>query len=865
MLTEIVSRRAYRLLLMVALLGVGVISVHAQAANSTIPLPPKNPSGRETGDQTRPTGTPGIPGVGIRISITPRSGGSLISQEYYNLVSRLARCLKMPERTPDECALKVQNLTATFTLKDRLKSTTGVSKSARFFWNTETGLEATGGYPVQKGGTSAGTMPKHGYRPHLLDLYANWKAASLADDAAAKKHFYTEVLAAFPLVNAGARPYIYKSPVIYALVADAALHLDERVEQTFLLWQQFDADAIKNAHLRATDPNLEKKKNAWLLQQLKMDLKVDPPTMECNSTVTDAIARAICDDAQRVKAQLAQAVQESIVFADLAFDQHDLAQAPIITGTYVGLPAEGKPAQLPLTLWVENDAGEVIGDRHDVQPGEGFTLVLNNIGEQNGVARIHWSLREEKLAAFLQLPVNNRAPGDGFPYAGAIQAEERFLVRFRAKGGQPDAWAAVSGTKDARNRETIGIRYDWNSSTMKTAFAWRIYRVEEGKRQEPSVLQQTENAPKGELTIPAGTLARGNYVLTVQQDTRKTDPADFAECFAFRVTSPAVALVIGVTDYYSSALNHPCDDAVSIVARLKAASYADEDIIWIYGQHDRNNKQGVLIAHGLGKSLANLDSIQGKAIEPLAEQPDTVVIDNAYVTPDVMSLARLAFANLIADRKPIHALFFYAGHGSSKQEKGSIADVLVSARPPGVPIWDEDLYLNQFTEIKALLAPQAQQTTQVPPVFVSIVDACRPSVAGVDASGLASRLEAGMQDNVLLLPLYSAALGEISFETGARGDEILYQDQPVPHGLFTFALLQGFDKAAGNYAVKIVLPLTIDVMNDLVSKVNDFTAPTRGPNIPGSTQTITVGKKKLKDRLAMDDLENLILQIPLIY
>jgi hypothetical protein len=777
----------------------------------------------------------------------------------------MARCLKLPEATPEERALKVQNLTVSYTLKDRLPSTNGVSKSARFIWNTLNGQEAKGGYPVQLGGGSAGTVPRKGYRPHLLDLYANWKAASLAADPAVQTHYYKEVLAALPPINTNDRiPYIYKSPVVYALAADAHWHLGDRVEQAFLLWQQLDEEAIKKAGLRANDKDLERKKNAYLLNQLRMDLKVDPQNQECNSTVTDAIARALFADALQVRTRLAQAVQASIIFAGVTIDQRDLGQPPTITGTYAGLPAAGMAVRLPLTLWAENEAGEVIGDRRDVQPGDAFSLLLNNIGADNGVARVCWSLREDALAALLQIPVKNRVEED-FQYIGAVQAEERFRVRFRAKGGQSDAWAAASGAREARNREAIGIRYDWNSSTMKAPFAWRVYRFEDGRQQEPPVVQQTEAAPSGTLTIPAGTLARGSYVVTVQQDSRKTDPADFTVGYTFRVTSPAVALVIGVADYYSAALNHPGDDAEAIVARLKAADYASEDIIWVYGERDRDNKRGRLVAHGLGRSLASLDSIQGKKILPLEGEPDTVIVDNAYVTPDVMELAKRTYANLITDRRPIHALFFYAGHGTSEQEKGSIADVLVSARPPEVPGWDKDLYLNQFTELKGLLATQAQQGRAQPPTFVSIMDACRPSVAGIEAKGLGSRLVAGVQDSVLLLPVYSAALGEISFETGAKGDEILYQNQPVPHGLFTFSLLQGFDKAAGNYAVKSVLPMTVDVMKELMAKVNELNVRTRGPEAAFTTQTVTVGKLKLESGQAVNALGDLVLQVPLIY
>jgi|GEM_PF-2297890 len=847
MFTEIISRRLYCYAMLLALLGAGSLSARAQ----------------NNEPESAPRGGGGGPRIGISINLT--SGSSVTASTYYNLVGRMARCLKLPEKTPEERELKVGNLTDTYTFKDRLPSKNGVGKTARFIWNTMNGQEAKGGYPVQRGGGSAGTVPRKGYRPHLLDLYANWKAANLAADQAAKTHYYKEVLAALPPINTNDRiPYIYKSPIVYALVADANWRLGERVEQSFLLWRQLDEETIKNAKLRADDKNLERKKNNFLLNQLRMDLKVDPQNQECNSTVTDAIARAIFADAQLIKGEMAQAVQASIAFSEVALDQRDLAQPPVITGVYAGAPAEGMAVRLPLTLWAEDEAGTVIGDRRDVQPGDGFTLVLNNIGAENGVARVCWALREDALATLLQIPVTNRM-ADGFAYIGAVQAEERFRVRFRAKGGQADAWAAVSGAREARNRDAIAIRYDWNSSTMKSPFAWRINRVEDGNMQPAAVFQHTETAPSGTLTVPAGTLNRGSYILTVQQDTRKAEPVDFAAVFTFRVTSPAVALVIGVADYYSAALNHPGDDASAIVAHLKAADYTDEDIIWVYGERDRDNKRGRLIAHGLGKSLATLDSIVGKKVQALDGSPDTVVVDNAYVTPDVMELARRTFANIIIDRRPIHALFFYAGHGTSEQDKGSIADVLVSARPPEVPGWDKDLYLNQFTELKGLLATQAQQGMAIPPTFVSIMDACRPSVAGVEAKGLGSRLTAGVQDDVLLLPVYSAALGEISFETGAKGDEILYQNQPVPHGLFTFSLLRGLDRAGGNYAVKSVLPLTVDVMKELMTQVNELNARRRGPEAASTTQTVTIGKVKLDSGQAVSALGDLVLQVPLIY
>jgi len=846
MLTIFINRRGYRLLVLLALLSAGGLSAYAQTK------------------QTGRTPTTRLPLPVLQLSFRVQSS-SVTASTYYNLVGRMSRCLKLPETTPEERALKAQNLTTTYTFQDRLPSTNGVSKIARFIWNTQTGQEAKGGYPVQMGGGSAGTVPRKGYRPHLLDLYANWKAASLSTDPAMQSHYYKEVLAAMPPINMGDRtPYIYKSPIVYALVADAYWHLGERTEQAFLLWRQFDDEAIRNARLRTNDPNLERKEYDYLLRQLMTDLKVDPQNMECNSTVTDAIARAMLADAQQVKVRLAQAVLASIAFTGVALDQLDLAQPPTITGAYTGMPTEGTAVRLPLTLWAENEAGVVVGDRRDVQPGERFSLVLNNTGADNGVAHVCWALREEALATLLHVPITNRV-AQGFAYVGAVQAEERFRVRFRAKGGQPDAWAAASGTAEARNRDAIGIRYDWNSSTMKSPFAWRVYRTEGGARAANPLLQQTEAAPSGTLTIPAGTLPRGNYVLTVQQDTRKAEPVDFAEGFAFRVTTPAVALVVGVTDYYSAALNHPCDDAESIVARLRAAGYGNEDIIWVYGKRNRDLRHGQLVAHGLGKSLATLDSIQGKTPQALAGEQDTVVVDDAYVTPDVMELAKRTFENLILDRRPIHALFFYAGHGTSEEDKGSIADVLVSARPPEVPGWDKDLYLNQFTELKGLLASQAQQGMPIPPTFVSIMDACRPSVAGIEAKGLGSRLVAEVQDKVLLLPVYSAALGEISFETGAKGDEILYDNNPVPHGLFTFALLQGFDKAGGSYALKDVLPSTVGVMKQLMTEVNELTARTRGPEAMFTTQTITIGKVKLDNAQEVKILGDLILKAPLIY
>ena len=319
---------------------------------------------------------------------------------YHNLVSRLARCLKMPEATPEQRALKIKNLTDTYTFADRLASTSGVSKRARELWNSITGQETVSGIPRQAVGGSAGTLPRRGYRPRLLDLYANWKAASLTENAAAQRHFYTEMLVALPSVNPKGRiPYPYKSPLVYALVADARWRLNDRAEETFLNWQQYDSEA--------------RKRKTPALRQLQLELKVDPPSGECNTPVTDEIARLIADDAGRVKAQLAAAVPASVVLNVMAFVQREAGGAPVITGTY-----DGTAGRLPLTLWAENEAGEIIGSRQEVQPGDRFTLALDRIGAQPGVVHLCWGLRQDSLAVFLQIPAKNRVPGEGFPYQG---------------------------------------------------------------------------------------------------------------------------------------------------------------------------------------------------------------------------------------------------------------------------------------------------------------------------------------------------------------------------------------------------------------------------------------------------------------
>jgi len=318
---------------------------------------------------------------------------------YHNLVGRLARCLKLPEATPEERALKIKNLTETYTFADRLASTSGVSKRAREMWNSNTGQETFGGIPRQAVGGSAGTLPRRGYRPRLLDLYANWKAANLTENGVPQQHFYTEMLMALPPVNPkGGIPYPYTSPIVYALVADARWHLGDRVEETLLTWQQYDGEA--------------KKRKTTALRQLQLEMKVDPPSGECNTPVTDRIARMIADDAGRVKAQLAAAVPASVVFTGVTLAQP--GGALIITGTY-----DAAAGRLPLALWAENDAGETIGSRQEVQPGDRFSVALDKIGAQPGVAHLCWGLRQDALATFLQLPVKNRVPGEGFPYAGA--------------------------------------------------------------------------------------------------------------------------------------------------------------------------------------------------------------------------------------------------------------------------------------------------------------------------------------------------------------------------------------------------------------------------------------------------------------
>ncbi|MHB0937066.1 MAG: hypothetical protein ACYC6A_11825 [Armatimonadota bacterium] len=324
----------------------------------------------------------------------------LTASAYHNLVSRLSRCLKLPEATPEERALKIKNLTETYTFADRLESTSGVSKRAREMWNSMTGREAVGGIPRQAVGGSAGTLPRRGYRPRLLDLYANWKAASLSENQMTQRYFYTEMLVAFPPVYPKGRiPSPYKSPIVYALVADARWHLGNRVEETLLRWLQYDGEA--------------QKRKTTALRQLQLELKVDPPSGECNTPVTDRLAHLIAADAEQVKAQLAAAVPASVVLTGVTLVQR--GEVPAITGTY-----DGMAGRLPLVLWIENDAGETIGSRQEVQPGERFSVALDRIGAQSGVAHLCWGLRQETLAAFLQIQATNRAR-EGIPYQGAAR------------------------------------------------------------------------------------------------------------------------------------------------------------------------------------------------------------------------------------------------------------------------------------------------------------------------------------------------------------------------------------------------------------------------------------------------------------
>ena len=212
--------------------------------------------------------------------------------DYYLLLRDFKRALELPETTVRERELKIANLTHTYSL--RTSPDSGITTRARLLWDSVSGFEMREGTPKSLVG-SAGTEPKHGYRPRLIDLYANWKAASLVANPEIRSRMYRNMLAALPpdLDAPTCAPYIYHSPIIHALVAEARICLDDHAAQAISQWQRVEVDEL------GTDR---------LLRQLMNDLKPGRNSPQLDNTVTDAIALAIYRDYLRIRRELSPAL-----------------------------------------------------------------------------------------------------------------------------------------------------------------------------------------------------------------------------------------------------------------------------------------------------------------------------------------------------------------------------------------------------------------------------------------------------------------------------------------------------------------------------------------------------------------------------
>ena len=653
-------------------------------------------------------------------------------------------------------------------------------------YNSRLGVETRDGTPFNSGG-SALVIPRR-YRPRVLSMFLYWESAKLTNDINLKEERYRRVIAAMPpdYETWPGKP-LYAHPAIFALVVDARLNVNQSgqdaLEKWMALQKQFGDD---------------KKHLEICLKQIDDDLLSVGQTFPANYIYPAYL---------EIKKELSDSYA-AVGIKNLECPTAKAGESIVITGKVEG------PGQI--CIWAKDSVtGLPIASPRPFEPGQ-FKLPIDGdrvkLGDA-GTAIVCWKPTDEGFAKFLGLKDSYEPEGAKCAY----KIPELPGVEFQANPGQEPGSTIGS---DGKNKYPIAIKYSCAQSVE--SFKWRLL---DGNGVECAGTQeaQPKRSGAGDLVIPSGTLARGEYRLLTQREVKLNSETSFTETDNLRVSvfNDGIALVIGIDAYdESNSLKNACHDADKALDQLRKSGYDEKNIIYVKGSiSGENDYQSPEVM-----SSANLNI--GK---------------NEYrkVTPTILLRAQNKFAALISKEHPSRVVFFYSGHGMTQREKGSdnTVDVLISARDTSSSLDEQDLNLNQFTD---LCKTNAGMT------FVALLDACRHPDNNLPTAGLSPKIKAGKyQDSTsLLVPVYSCNIGEYSNDS----DELNIDSVKVENGFFTYALFKGMQNT-NDITIAKVMPNAVDVMSTLVSQAQNENQKMTAKGVPGrysTEQTITIGDTPLR-------------------
>ncbi len=342
-----------------------------------------------------------------------------------------------------------------------------------------------------------------------------------------------------------------------------------------------------------------------------------------------------------------------------------------------------------------------------------------------------------------------------------------------------------SANATGRNDDIL-IEYD---SPQAKLMAWTVLDSKGNK------VEGSERAPLAPpldgISIPAGKLKLGKYTVRVQLwDSTDATQTPSVQDVAVRVAPRAVAFIVGI-NYYPAlsampSLAHAADDAMSLRAKLIEKGYAPENIIYVVGRNDTGTPE--VKTNGLQNPKSDTPN-------DLSETRRTGQL-NGIVRKKYVDTAFESFLNVLRLRKAVHALVYFAGHGTNvpaalQGTSGALnADHLIMADDEKTA--PAKIYVYSWPQrIKASVTWGSKEN---PATVMCIYDACRNGTAAVfDALPPQLRSDDGA---VVASALFSCQKGEQANENMTSDPKlaVAYKNEVFQNGFFTYALLKGLDE-----------------------------------------------------------------------
>jgi hypothetical protein len=370
-----------------------------------------------------------------------------------------------------------------------------------------------------------------------------------------------------------------------------------------------------------------------------------------------------------------------------------------------------------------------------------------------------------------------------------------------------------SANASGRN-DNILIGYDPPQAKL---MAWAVYDAKDNK------VEGTDRAPLAPpldgIAIPAGKLRIGSYTVRVQLwDSNDPNQTPATHNIPVRIAPRAVAFIVGINYYPQSSgmppLQHAADDAMALRNKLIQKGYAPENIIYLIGRNDSGTPE--VRTNGLQnpRSETPNDLSEVRRVGQLNGIARKKYVDTAFDN----------FLNVLRARQAVHALIFFAGHGTNVPATlggsgGALnVDHLIMAddeKDAPAKLW---VYAWP-TRIKGSIK---WCTAEAPATVMCIYDACRNGTRAV-FDALPPELRSDDRA-VVASALFSCQKGEQANENVTTDPKlaVAYQNEVFNNGFFTYALLKGLDELPdGGARLPDVIDKAGSVLSALVQQTSE--------------------------------------------